>query len=135
VQRRDQHQLAVAREIGLLEARKRRLEPLGAQLEVGLLLEDLLHQRPQRRPRAHSAAPAAGIDADAQQVAIEPIEALELLHRLGMGGESLDRRLPFGDELAGERAVAVQGSLRSPAPWPARSQVEGNLRTRRDLGA
>ena len=52
-----------------------------------------------------------------------------------MGGESLDRRLPFGDELAGERPVAVQGSLSTPPPRPARAQIEGHLRTRRDLGA
>src|SRR5438128_92485 len=131
----DEHQLALAREVRLLETRERRLQSLGAQLEVGLLLEDLLHERSQRRLRARSTPRTAGVDADAQEVAIEPVEALEQPHRLGMGWEPLDRCLPFGDELARERPVAVEGSLSSPAPRPAGAQIEGNLRSRRDLGA
>ncbi len=56
---------------------ERRLDALGAQLEVGLLVEHVLEQRRDRRARAATPTRAGGLAADARQVAVEPVEGLE----------------------------------------------------------
>src|SRR6202035_854875 len=50
-----------------------------------------------------------------------------------MAAKSFQRRHPLGDELAGERPVAVEGSTRSSAPCP-RLELERDLSARGDVG-
>ena len=85
---------------------------VGAAVEVGLFVEHVRQQQPQRRagarmglhPRLTRAAPAPL----ARQVAVEAVEVDEQADRLGVRGQARELRRVLLDERARQRAVAVQ---------------------------
>ncbi len=118
-----------------MEAIDGSLHALDAQLEVGLLREDVLEQHPQahlgrRTLTARVRGPARL--AMRAHVAVEPLVVLELRDRARMAAQAAERPPAFAHELARQRAVAVKRRARGREA-PA-LHFEVHLRAARDVG-
>ena len=134
VKRPHERELAGTSRRGALEPLERRAQSLGADVKVGLVAEHVLQQRLHRRARTRAGLRAGSIGAPGGQVAIEPVEALEELGRLGVARQTFERSLALGDEVARQRAVTVEGRCAASATELG-PDVERNLRTGLHLGA
>ena len=112
-------------------ALERRVEPLGPQLEVSLLVEDLAQQRQDCGACTRAGVATRRLSADVREITVEAIEALERARRVRIALQALELRLASCDELAGERSVAIQGRS-GPATALVRLELERNLRSRRE---
>ena len=135
MQGRHQRELARTGERRLLEPLDRRPHALRANVKVGLLLEHVLQERLHRRAHARATLGARNVGAGAGEVALEPVEALQQLGRLGVSRQPFQGRLALGDECRGEGAVAVQAGAAGARAPEVGSQLERDLRACLHLGA
>jgi hypothetical protein len=127
--------LSGAGERRALQARERGAQPLGTQLEVGLFVEHLRQQREDRGTDARARVRSRRLRVDVREIPVEAVEALEQPRGVAVARQALQLGAAFGDELAGQRAVAVQ---RRGARTPARSlrlELEWHLRAGRERRA
>jgi hypothetical protein len=117
-----------------MQARERGLDALGAKLEVALLVEDFFEQRFDRGAYARAPLRARRLAANACEIALDAVEVLEQLRRLGVPRQAFERRLALADELAGQRAVAVE-RRRATAARRLRAELERHLSAGRELAA
>ena len=127
----------------LLEPRERRLEALavlgrvGAAVEVGLLVEHVLQQQPQRRAGArvglHPRQLRCRRRHRSREVAVEAVEVDEQADRLGVRGQARELRRVLLDERARQRAVAVQPRGALAATGRFLGELEGDLGAAVDL--
>ncbi len=116
MQRRHERQIARARALGVFESRKRRMQALGTDLEVGLLVEHVCEQRADRGAATRLTLGGRDTPGRVRQIAVQTVEGLEQLDDLGVAREALQLALPLADERSRQSAIAVQ---RRGAPPPA----------------
>src|ERR1700759_2974670 len=134
MQARDERELARARKRRVVQSRERSLDALGAKLEVALLVEHFFEQRFDRGANARAPLCTRRLAADAREVAVDTVEVLEQLRQLSMPRQAFERRLALADELAGQRAIAVQ-RRRATAARRLRAELERHLSAGRELAA
>ncbi len=135
VQGGDERRLSGAGERRALQARERGAQPLGTQLEVGLFVEHLRQQREDRRTDARARVRSRRLRVHVREIPVEAVEALEQPRGVAVARQALQLGAAFGDELAGQRAVAVQRRGARTSARSLRLELERHLRAGRERRA
>ena len=76
-----------------MQTRERSLDALGTKLEVALLIEYFFEQRFDGGAYTRAPLRTRRLAADAREVAVDAVEVLEQLRRLGVPRQTFERRL------------------------------------------
>ena len=99
----------------------------GDELEVAAFAEGVLHQHQQPLADTAPRSSLTRLDAVVEQVAVEPVEVRQGDRGLAVGRQALEALRPFAEELADQRAVAVERGTASAGAPAAALELERHL--------